>query len=93
MERKAVSQNPSRPFGVPQLFIKRARPTQFYLDSVGIDPDFLSRWYLARWNPFLRILRTTSILVAETIAGHDNVCNPAFTNDINEAWREIGEFK
>ena len=43
MERKAVSQNPSRPFGVPHLSIKRARPTQFYVQTVVNTPGRISQ--------------------------------------------------
>lgn len=42
MERKAISQNPSRSFGVPQLSIKRARPTPFSLQCVVDTPGGLS---------------------------------------------------
>ena len=79
MERKAVSQNSSRPFSVPQLSIKRARPTQFYLQSVGKHRKRLL-YRLARLDPSLQIMRIGSISVAEAM-GHSNGCNPAFTEN------------
>lgn len=67
MERKAVSQNSSRPFSVPQLSIKWARPTQIYLQPVEKYPGRLSQCILARLAPSLQIIRIGARLVAETI--------------------------
>lgn len=67
MERKAVSQNSSRPFSVPQLSIKWARPTQIYLPSVGKYPGRLSQCILTRLDPSLQIIRIGAGLVAEAI--------------------------
>lgn len=82
MERKAVSQNSSRPFSVPQLTIKRARPTQFYRQSIGRYPRMPLQYRLARLDPFFANYEIGSILGGRTNDGHGNGCNPAFTNGI-----------
>lgn len=73
MERKAVSQSSSRPFSVPQLSIKWARPTQIYLQSVGKYPERLSPCILSRLDPSLQLIRIGARLVAETITATERM--------------------